>query len=142
MTGTQAFDGADATAVDEPESAALSAIHERLRAAWHREGGLPVARRVAILQALRASLLRDGETYCTAISADFGVRSRHETLLTEIVMLLQAIDYYRAPDQAVEHRYAGRSGGSRSGRRAAASVSSQGASSGSSVRATIPCSSS
>lgn len=95
MTGTQDFDSIETTGIGEidGDDAELMRIHERLRTAWQREGGLPVGRRIAILQALRASLLRDAETYSKAISADFGIRSRHETLLTEIVMLIQAIDY-------------------------------------------------
>ena len=38
-------------------------------------------------------LLRDAEAFVEAVAADFGVRSRHETLLTEIVTVLQAIDH-------------------------------------------------
>ena len=93
MTGTQDFDTTPAVEATHVEKAELARIHETLRTAWQCDGGLPVDRRIAVLRALRASLLRNAETYDTAIAADFGVRSRHETLLTEIVMLIQAIDY-------------------------------------------------
>ena len=72
---------------------ALAAAYGPLRAAWDRDGGLPIDLRRATLRALRASLLRNADAYVEAIAADFGGRSRHETLLTEIALLVQAIDY-------------------------------------------------
>ncbi len=71
----------------------LTASHERLVSAWAREGGLPLAARVAALKGLRRILLRDADAFVGAMAADFGVRSRHETLLTEIVTVVQAIDH-------------------------------------------------
>ncbi len=71
----------------------LGAAHRRLRAAWERDGALSLDQRRAVLRTLRAILLRDAEAYVAAIAADFGIRSRHETLLTEVVLLLQAIDH-------------------------------------------------
>ena len=71
----------------------LARAHGLLQEAWDRDGGLSIDLRHAILRALRASLLRNADAYVAAIAADFGGRSRHETLLTEIVLLLQAIDY-------------------------------------------------
>ena len=71
----------------------LVAAHARLRDGWTRGGGLPVPARIAALKSLRRVLLRDADAFVATLAADFGVRSRHETLLTEIVALLQAIDY-------------------------------------------------
>ncbi len=71
----------------------LQAIHARLRAAWEREGGLPVAERKTALMALRRALLRNADAFVATIAEDFGVRSRHETLLTEVVTLIKAIDH-------------------------------------------------
>ena len=71
----------------------LEATYGLLREAWDRDGGVSIEGRRVTLRALRASLLRDAEDYVAAIAADFGGRSRHETLLTEIALLLQAIDH-------------------------------------------------
>ncbi len=79
------------TALDPRDE--LAAVHGRLLAAWARQGGLSIPARVAALTSLRRVLLRDAEAFVEAVAADFGVRSRHETLLTEIVALVQAIDH-------------------------------------------------
>ena len=79
------------TAIDPHDE--LVATHARLVAAWTRQGGLPIAVRLAALKSLRRVLLRDADAFVATVAADFGVRSRHETLLTEIVALVQAIDH-------------------------------------------------
>ena len=79
------------TAIDPHDE--LVATHARLVAAWTRQGGLPIAARRTALKNLRRVLLRDADAFVAAVAADFGVRSRHETLLTEIVALVQAIDH-------------------------------------------------
>ncbi len=88
MTGTAIHPQAELTPHGE-----LTATHGRLVAAWTRGGGLSILARVAALTSLRRVLLRDAEAFVAAVAADFGVRSRHETLLTEIVTLVQAIDH-------------------------------------------------
>ncbi len=50
------------------------------------------AERRADLQALRRFVLEQRDAICSAISADYGHRSRHETLIAEIVPALSAID--------------------------------------------------
>lgn len=65
---------------------------ETLRAAYRVSGGLTIADRIEILGTLRSSLLERAEAYATAVSADFRYRSRHETLLTEISVVVSAID--------------------------------------------------
>ena len=67
-----------------------------MREAFDRDGGLPVAVRRETLRVLRACIKRDAEAYVAAISADFGTRSRHETLLAEIAVIIDAIDYNMA----------------------------------------------
>lgn len=66
--------------------------YELLKAAHKVSGGLTIADRMEILGTLRSSLLERAEAYATAVSADFRYRSRHETLLTEISVVVSAID--------------------------------------------------
>ncbi len=71
----------------------LTQSYEKLRNAWTEKGGLSVTKRCAILKALRSSLRQRANDYVAAISADFRGRSKHETLLTEIAVVISAIDY-------------------------------------------------
>ena len=66
--------------------------YETLKAAHKVSGSLTIADRMEILGTLRSSLLDRAEAYATAVSADFRYRSRHETLLTEISVVVSAID--------------------------------------------------
>lgn len=67
--------------------------YARLRDAWVTHGAISIARRRDILKALRDSLRQRANDYVGAISADFRGRSKHETLLTEIAVVISAIDY-------------------------------------------------
>jgi coniferyl-aldehyde dehydrogenase len=69
----------------DPE-AALAA----LRQAESRDGPLSFDRRRALLEALVATLLRHAEAIAAAIDADFGGRSREETLLAEVKLVVDA----------------------------------------------------
>ena len=69
----------------DPE-AALAA----LRLAESRDGPLSLDRRRALLEALVATLLRHAEAIAAAIDADFGGRSRDETLLAEVKLVVDA----------------------------------------------------
>jgi len=71
----------------------LHSAYTGLREAFDREGGLSLDARREALLALSAHLKRNAEAYAAAISADFGHRSRHESLLTEIALLLDGITY-------------------------------------------------
>jgi acyl-CoA reductase-like NAD-dependent aldehyde dehydrogenase len=71
----------------------LFAAYGRLRAAWDRDGEVSVPTRQATLRALRGALVDHAEAFATALNADFGGRSRHETLLTEVALSVAAIDY-------------------------------------------------
>jgi len=75
------------------DETSLMQSYAALRDAWIAKGGLSVAQRCAILKALRSSLRQRADDYVAAISADFRGRSRHETLLTEIAVVISAIDY-------------------------------------------------
>jgi coniferyl-aldehyde dehydrogenase len=53
------------------------------------------AQRLADLKQLERFVREQQEAICAAISADYGHRSRHETLLTEVLPTLQAIHHAR-----------------------------------------------
>jgi coniferyl-aldehyde dehydrogenase len=72
--------------------ASIEEGYEALRAAHAASGGMTIAERIEILETLRSSLLERAEAYAKAVSADFRYRSRHETLLTEISVVVSAID--------------------------------------------------
>jgi coniferyl-aldehyde dehydrogenase len=76
----------------EAAEGAFGRLHSRFEA----RGGLSLDERRGALKSLREALPKRAETFVKAISADFGYRSRHETLLAEIVVVLQAIDYTAA----------------------------------------------
>ena len=73
----------------------LSALLNRQRAAFLRDGPPDLARRKAHLKTLRAAIIARRTELENAISADFGHRSRHETALMELLGMIQGIDYYR-----------------------------------------------
>lgn len=66
---------------------------ERLRDAWDRGGGLAPARRRAALDRLRQAVRARAEAFAAALDADFGGRSRAETLIAEVAAVLRAIDH-------------------------------------------------
>ncbi|HET8775717.1 MAG TPA: coniferyl aldehyde dehydrogenase [Thermoanaerobaculia bacterium] len=67
----------------------------RQRAAFLREGAPPLAARRGSLAKLRAALLARRGAFESALDADFGHRSRHETAIMEVLPLLWGIDYLR-----------------------------------------------
>ncbi|MDW8480113.1 MAG: coniferyl aldehyde dehydrogenase [Xanthomonadales bacterium] len=72
--------------------AALPALLARLREA-HRAGPPTLRERLARLGELRARLASGLEELCAVIAADFGRRSRHETLLADGMTVLDEIDH-------------------------------------------------
>lgn len=74
----------------EPRSAVAL---RRLRQVEARDGRVPVETRREVLEALRAMVKHEAEPFAAAIDRDFGGRSRHETLVSEIAMTLGAIDH-------------------------------------------------
>ncbi|MCX8255509.1 MAG: aldehyde dehydrogenase family protein, partial [Beijerinckiaceae bacterium] len=77
----------------DPGIDALQSGYARLRRAQDTQGGLSLADRRAGLKALRRHLIARAEDYVRAADGDFGRRSRHETLLTEVAVAISAIDH-------------------------------------------------
>ncbi|BCH25261.1 aldehyde dehydrogenase family protein [Mesorhizobium sp. L-8-3] len=63
------------------------------RAAFRRDGAPSLADRRSDLSRLRATLIANRSKIETAINADFGHRSRHETSIMELAGLIGGIDY-------------------------------------------------
>lgn len=66
-----------------------------LRAAEARDGAPDAARRRALLAALAAEVKRRAEAIAAAADADFGGRSRVETLLADVLLVADAAGYAR-----------------------------------------------
>lgn len=77
---------------DTPQPSMYSAL-ERQRAA-HLQAPFDYAERVRLLKALRKAVSSRKEAIAQAISADFGRRSRHETMIAEVMMILGDIDHH------------------------------------------------
>ncbi|RYX90608.1 MAG: aldehyde dehydrogenase family protein [Bradyrhizobiaceae bacterium] len=71
----------------------LGSAFERLSDAYSAKGGLALNERRETLKAVRGSLIDRREDYAKAIDADFRGRSRHETLITEVSVVVSAIDH-------------------------------------------------
>src|ERR1700676_1300854 len=79
--------------MDAPVNQAdLNAQLARLRAA-HQRKTPDYAQRIADLKRLRSAYKARIEDFALAMSADFGRRSRHESLLTDGMTVLGEIDY-------------------------------------------------
>lgn len=78
---------------DVQHSPDLVEAFERLTGAFCRKGGLSLEERCDALKSLRGSLIDRREDYVQAIDADFRGRSRHETLITEVAVVISAIDH-------------------------------------------------
>lgn len=76
---------------DEP----LIALLKKQRAAFLAAGPPSLERRLEDLDTLRRLVLDHREELAAAISKDFGHRSRHETLLSEILVTIEAIKHMR-----------------------------------------------
>lgn len=72
----------------------LSALLERQRKAWSANPP-DRAQRMADLAALREAVVRRMPDLVAAMQADFGHRSRHESLISDGVIVLQEIDHVR-----------------------------------------------
>ena len=71
---------------------AADALHH-LHEARRREGDVPLPRRRDALLALRRMVLAEAETFASAIARDFGARSWHETMISEVGVVIAAIDH-------------------------------------------------
>ena len=80
--------------MDIPETPDLADLLDRQRAAW--QSSVPtLAQRLRDLGGLREVLCRRLDELVEAMAADFGRRSRHESLLTDGMTVLQEIDHVR-----------------------------------------------
>jgi coniferyl-aldehyde dehydrogenase len=87
-------DGPENFVVGEFNSADLPTTLERMRAAWL--ANIPsYAQRIGDLDRLKAAVLTHKNALVDAVSADFGRRSRHETLLADIMMVLDDLRHTR-----------------------------------------------
>ncbi len=73
-----------------PDSVALNATLTDMRAAW-LSNTPSYTQRMADLEKLAVEVVAQKEALVAAVSADFGRRSRHETLLADIMMVLADI---------------------------------------------------
>jgi coniferyl-aldehyde dehydrogenase len=76
-------------------SARLQALFDAQRSAFARDSFPDLATRLDRLDRLKSALLNSEEQITDAISADFGNRSRHETVIAETFMVLSAIAHAR-----------------------------------------------
>jgi acyl-CoA reductase-like NAD-dependent aldehyde dehydrogenase len=67
----------------------------RLRAAEARDGRIDIDARRALLQRLADGLLDRAEAFATALDADYGGRSRFDTLLADVLVVADAARYSR-----------------------------------------------
>ncbi len=81
---------------EDPSYEEMLATLKKMHAAARKERvAKPLAARVAQLDKLEQTLLRNKEEICRAIAADFGHRSKHETLLAEVFITLSTLKYAR-----------------------------------------------
>ncbi len=80
--------------MDIPEAINLDALLSRQKAAWQANQPTP-AQRLRDLGALREVLKRRFDELADAMSADFGRRSKHESLLTDGMTVFHEIDHMR-----------------------------------------------
>lgn len=77
------------------EAAALEASFQRIRAASRAEPAVSISIRRDRLDRLEAMVRENQGVFCTAIAADFGQRSHHESQLLEIFPSLEGIRHAR-----------------------------------------------
>ena len=83
------------TARNTDPAADLSALLAAQRRAFRAHGAPALGTRLARLETLAGLLSGHRDAFVKAISADFGHRSRHETLIADIVATLEAIRHTR-----------------------------------------------
>lgn len=80
-------------AMDPGRATEPSRSYDQLRGAWDRAGGLTLGRRRVMLGRLRQAVRTRAEAFATTLDADFGGRSRAESLVAEVAAVLRAIDH-------------------------------------------------
>ena len=81
------------TSLTTADREGLGAMLSRQRAAFSRDGPPALTERRASLMELKDALLAHRDDFVTALNADFGHRSRQETLLLELGTVVSAIKY-------------------------------------------------
>lgn len=76
--------------------AELSSLLSKMRAAQRKAGAPDYDTRIAHLDKLERAVLARKHDFAKAIGMDFGVRSKHETLFAEVMIVVNAIKYARA----------------------------------------------
>lgn len=75
---------------------ALHSAFDSLRAAWDSQGGLPYTQRMDLLKKALDWIRAHREEIASQVSADYGHRSRHETLMAEVFAVVDEIKHARA----------------------------------------------
>lgn len=71
----------------------LNGVLKRMKDAGRRQGAPEYDARIESLERLERALLKRKDAIAQAVSRDFGQRSKHETLVAEIFLVLSAIRY-------------------------------------------------
>ena len=79
---------------DHPEVIEMQRIFDNQRTAFRLRQSTSASERLALLENLRAALVKYQDELAVAIAADFGHRSHHETKFAEILTSLENIKYY------------------------------------------------
>ncbi|NOY27860.1 MAG: coniferyl aldehyde dehydrogenase [Oligoflexia bacterium] len=77
-------------------TAIVQAAYDKLRAAWKQQGGLPYKQRMALLNDAMGWVRTHRQDLVTQLSADYGHRSPHETLMAEVFTVIDDIKHIRA----------------------------------------------
>ena len=77
--------------MNAPSDASLQDVFQHLKTVTRKEGPLTYKQRVRALKTLSRAIRKRREDIISAIDADFGGRSRHETLSAEIYTSVEAI---------------------------------------------------
>lgn len=79
---------------DHPEVVMMQRIFDTQRTAFRLRPNTTASERLALLDNLKAVLIKYQDELAVAIAADFGHRSHHETKFAEILTSLENIKYY------------------------------------------------
>jgi len=74
----------------------MHGAYDELRNIWNTQGGLPLAERKAYLKALLKAVRAHKDAVTEAIDADFAGRSKHETLIAEMFIVVESLKHTRA----------------------------------------------
>ena len=80
----------------ETPTESLDAVLSRMKEGYRKAGAPTHAERIATLEKLERALLARKGAIADAISRDFGHRSKHESLVSEVFMVQGAIKYAKA----------------------------------------------